>query len=163
YLRKTAAAAQFSVRWTGFIEAPVTGELALHTISNDGARLWVNEKLLMDEWVDQSETEHTGRLTVTAGQKLPLKLEYFYNGGQGAAKLWWSADGLTKAHVPAAALSLPDGSGGGLRGEYFYGNDFQTFWNSRIDTQVNFAWGTQCPFPASTSNAVTALQIALPD
>jgi hypothetical protein len=163
YVRKTAGVGQFSVRWTGFIEAPVTGELALHTISNDGARLWVNDQLLIDKWVDQSETEHTGRLAVTSGQKLPVKLEYFYNGGQGAAKLWWSANGIAKAPVPSDVLSLPDGSGRGLKGEYFSGNNLQSAWNTRIDAQVNFAWGALSPFPAWASDAAIALQVALPD
>src|SRR5262249_41605409 len=50
YVSKTTAVGQFSVRWTGFLEAPVTGELALYTISNDGVRLWVSDQLLIDKW-----------------------------------------------------------------------------------------------------------------
>lgn len=165
YIRKTEPAGPFSVRWTGFIEAPVTGELALHTISNDGARLWVNDQLLIDQWVEQYETEHTGRLAVTSGQKLRVKLEYFYNGdgGQGAAKLWWSAKGIVKAPVPAEVLSLPNGSGRGLQGEYFYGINFQSAGNARADAQVNFAWATQSPFPAGSTDAAIALQVELPE
>lgn len=162
YVRKAAATGQFSVRWTGFIEAPVTGELSLHTLSNDGVRLWVNDQLLIDKWVDQSEVQHTGKLAVTAGQKLRVKLEYFYNGGQGAAKLWWSANGLAQASVPAGVLSLPDGSGPGLKGEYFRGNNFQAVWQTRPDAQVNFAWGTSTPFPAKAGDGSVALQVELP-
>jgi hypothetical protein len=162
YVRQAAASGQFSVRWTGLVEAPVAGELSFHTFSNDGVRLWVNDQLLIDKWVDQSEVEHTGKLAVTAGQKLRVKLEYFYNGGQGAAKLWWSASGLAKAPVPASALSLPDGSGGGLKGEYFSGNNFQAAWNTRTDSQVNFAWGTASPFPIKAGDGAVALQVELP-
>jgi hypothetical protein len=163
YLRQSAATGPFSVRWTGFVEAPVTGDLTFHTASNDGVRLWVKEQLLIDKWVDQSETEHSGTIPVTAGVKLPLRLEYFYNGGQGAAKLRWSANnGPAKAPVPAGALSLPDGSGLGLKGEYFRGNDLKTPWQSRTDTQVNFSWGTASPFPAQASDGVVALRLNLP-
>lgn len=162
YVRKAAASGRFSARWTGFIEAPVTGELTLHTISNDGVRLWVDDRLLIDKWVDQSEVGHTGRLAVASGQKLRLKLEYFYNGGQGAAKLWWSANGLAKAPVPARAFSLPDGSGGGLKGEYFSGADLQAALDTRTDAQVDFAWGTAGPFPNRANDGAVALQVELP-
>ena len=162
YVRKAAATGQFSARWTGFIEAPITGELAFHTTSNDGARLWVNDQLLIDKWVDQSETEHTGKLAVTAGQKLRVKLEYFYNGGQAAAKLAWSGAGLKKEAVPAGALSLPDGTGRGLEGEYFSGNHLSAPWKTRADAQVDFAWGTTSPFPTKASDGAVALQIELP-
>jgi len=162
YVRKAAATGQFSARWTGCIESPVTGELSLHTFSNDGVRLWVNDQLLIDKWVDQSEVEHTGKLAVTAGQKLRVKLEYFYNGGQGAAKLWWSANGLALAPVPAAVLSMPDSAGPGLKGEYFRGNNFQAVWQTRSDAQVNFAWGTTNPFPTKAGDGAVALQIDLP-
>jgi len=162
YVRRSAATGPFSVRWTGLVDAPVTGELTFHTFSNDGVRLWVNDQWLIDKWVDQSEVEHTGKLAVAAGQKLRVKLEYFYNGGQGAAKLWWSASGLSKAPVPAGALHLPDGSTLGLRAEYYRGNSFQTPWQTRTDTQVNFAWGTASPFPTPAGDGAVALQVELP-
>ena len=122
----------------------------------------MNDQLLIDKWVDQSETEHTGKLAVTAGQKLRVKLEYFYNGGQAAAKLAWSGAGLKKEPVPAGALSLPDGTGRGLKGEYFSGNHFAAPWKTRTDAQVNFAWGTTSPFPVKASDGAVALQVELP-
>src|SRR2546422_2552981 len=41
---------QFSVRWTGKVEPKQSGEYAVHTISNDGVRLWVDGKLIVDNW-----------------------------------------------------------------------------------------------------------------
>ena len=162
YVRQAAATGQFSVRWTGLIEAPLTGELSFHTSSNDGVRFWANDQLLIDKWVDQSEIEHTGKLAVIKGQKLRVKLEYFYNGGQAAAKLAWSGPGLKKEAVPASALLLPDGSGRGMKGEYFSGNQFDAPWHSRTDAQLNFAWGTTSPFPAKAADGAVALQVELP-
>jgi hypothetical protein len=74
YVRQSAATGPFSARRTGIMAAPVTGDLSLHTFSNDGVRLWVNDQLLVDKWVDQSEVEHIGKPAVIAGQKLRVKL-----------------------------------------------------------------------------------------
>jgi hypothetical protein len=162
YFRKQSSTGAYSVRWTGNAEAPITGELFWHTVSNDGARLWVNDQLVIDRWVDQSETEHSGSLRVERGQNLRLKLEYFYNGGQGAAKLLWSGANLVKQAVPVNALTLPDKSGSGLLGAYYFGNQFQTPWTQRVDSQVNFAWGTEGPFPKLASGTLSTARFRLP-
>jgi hypothetical protein len=74
YVRQPAATGPFSARWSGIMAAPVTGDLLLHTYSNDGVRLWVNDQLPVDKWVDQAEVEHIGTLAVIAGRKLRVKL-----------------------------------------------------------------------------------------
>ena len=44
----------FSVRWTGLVQAPVTGSYTFTTMADDGVRLWVNGALLVDNWIDQA-------------------------------------------------------------------------------------------------------------
>lgn len=141
----------------------MTGDLNFHTSSNDGVRLWIDDRLIIDHWVDQTETEHTGVLRVEKGQQLRLKLEYFYNGGQGAAKLAWSGPGYSKRPVPPEALTQPGTRSSGLLGEYFFGNQFQSSWRSRVDPQVQFAWGTDGPFPESTEGGPAHVRVQLPE
>jgi len=115
----------------------------------------------VDDWTDHSEKEDTGRITLTGGQRYPLKLEYFYNGGQGATKLWWTPPGGKKEPVPANALRLPDG-GWGLRGEYFKDRELGQHWASRDDGTINFAWGVKPPFSGEANAGETALELELP-
>ena len=104
------------------------------TPSNDGVRLWIDDTQLIDNWTDHTETEDVGRIALSAGTTHRVRLEYFYNGGQGATKLWWTLpDGAgkgVKQPVPASALQHPPTGGAGLRGEYFKGNDLKNAWPS---------------------------------
>jgi hypothetical protein len=161
YVRKESATGPWSARWTGFVEAPATGEYTFHTVSNDGIRLRVNDVLVIEDWTDHGEKEDAGRITLTAGERYAVRLEYFYNGGQGVSKLWWTPPGGRKEAVPASALHLPSG-GRGLRGEYFKGTDLSDPWMQRADAQVDFAWGVMPPL-AADPRGPTALQIELPD
>ena len=161
YVRNEGSTGPWSARWTGFIVPPVSGEYQFHTYSNDGIRLWVGGEKIVEDWTDHGEKEDTGRIQLMAGRSVPVKLEYFYNGGQGASKLWWTPPGREKEPVPANALRLPD-KGWGLRGEYFLGTDLARPLGQRDDGQINFAWGIKPPFSGETNAGDTELQLALP-
>ena len=79
----------FSIRWNGFIEPPITGEYLFTTLSDDGIRLWVDGKRLVEDWLIQSPKESTGRIYLEAGKKYPIKIEYFQGGGGAEAHVGW--------------------------------------------------------------------------
>jgi hypothetical protein len=160
YVRNQIAAGPWSARWTGFVEAPVTGEYVFHTFSNDGIRLRIDGAVVIEDWTDHGEKEDSGRIELTAGRRYALRLEYFYNGGQGVSRLWWTLPGGTKQAVPASAFRLPAG-GPGLQGEYFKGPDLTQAWAQRVDQQVDFAWGTKPPLDPPAPRPVV-LQVDLP-
>ncbi len=155
YLRQSTPNA-YSVRWTGSLEAPKTGNYSLHTFSNDGVRLWLDGKQVINNWTDHGETEDIGQVHLEAGKKYDLKLEYFYNGGQSIMKLLWQGPELPKSMIPAKAF------GSGLNADYFEGRDLGIPWRSRVDTQINFAWGTGFPFPVEEAGAMKSLVLKLP-
>jgi hypothetical protein len=155
YVRDEGPGGPWSARWTGPIEAPVSGEYAFHTISNDGVRLWVDDQLIIEEWTDHGEQEDTGRITLTAGRRHALRMEYFYNGGQGVSRLLWTPPGGVKAPVPNDAFRVPAGTGWGVRGEYFRGIDLRDAWFAREDGQIDFAYGTRPPVASAASETRT--------
>ncbi len=163
YLRPGSLSAQFSVRWTGFVTASAGGEYQFHTVSNDGVRLWVNDQALIDNWTDHPEKEDHGTIRLEAGQSVPVRLEYFYGGGQGVAKLLWTRPGRPKEIVPVAVLTHGTNLGG-LRGEYFSGTQLQLGPRQllRVDPQVNFAWGTDGFLGRQAFRPATALELELP-
>ena len=58
----------FSTRWTGRVEAPVTGTYRFTTVSDDGVRLWVNGVQVINNWTDHSSTTNTSAaISLTAG------------------------------------------------------------------------------------------------
>ena len=97
----------FSVRWSGSVLAPSTGNYTFHTVSDDGVRLWVNNQLLIDNWTDHAATENSGGITLTAGQKYNIKLEYYENGGAAVIKLLWTPPQQAKQTIPQTQLYPP--------------------------------------------------------
>lgn len=95
----------FSVRWTGFVQSPLSQDTTFYTTtSDDGVRLWVNGQLLIDNWTDHGPTENTGTIALTAGQKVPIRMEYYERTGGAAASLSWSTASQAKQIIPANRL-----------------------------------------------------------
>jgi hypothetical protein len=94
----------FSVRWTGTIDVPSTETYTFFTTSDDGARLWVNNQQLVNDWTNHGATENSGTITLTGGQTYSIKMEYYDNVGSATAKLSWSSPTIAKALVPTTRL-----------------------------------------------------------
>ena len=97
----------FSCRWTGEVEAAFTETYTFYTNSDDGVRLWVDNKQLVDNWTDHSSTENRGTIDLVAGNTYRVVMEYYENGGGAVAQLRWSSARTPKQLIPQAALSLP--------------------------------------------------------
>jgi hypothetical protein len=97
----------FSARWTGEVEAAFTETYTFYTSTDDGVRLWVDGKPLVDAWVDQSTTEYRGTIDLVAGNTYSVVMEYYENGGGAVAQLRWSSPSTPKGLIPQAAFSLP--------------------------------------------------------
>jgi alpha-D-xyloside xylohydrolase len=80
----------FSVRWTGRLRAPETGEYDLATVADDGVRLWLDGKLLIDDWTQHAPEYHTARVTLEAGKQYDLRLEYYDEIMGASVKLRWT-------------------------------------------------------------------------
>lgn len=80
---------QFSVRWRGKIQPKYSGEYTFYVTSNNGRRLWINDQLIVDGWIDDTG-EYRGKISLVAGQKYDIKLEYFENSSAATCKLEWS-------------------------------------------------------------------------
>jgi GH43 family beta-xylosidase len=156
------AADGFSVKWTGQIQAPVTGTYTFRTVADDGVRLTVRGQQIINRWsqriipgdadlngvvnfddyvridngftnnltgwangdfdgngqvnfddyvlIDQSFNNPTigqsdsGQVSLTAGQRVDIELDYFDQVGPGAVQLLWTPPGGSEQVVPRSAL-----------------------------------------------------------
>jgi hypothetical protein len=95
----------FSVRWTGQVQAPVSGSFRFSTVSDDGIRLWINGQQVINNWTDHGSTTNTSAaITLTAGVKYTVTLEYYEKGGDATAKLQWSYPGQATQIIPQSRL-----------------------------------------------------------
>ncbi|MCX7782710.1 MAG: DUF1929 domain-containing protein, partial [Meiothermus sp.] len=74
------------------------------TRTDDGVRLWVNNQLIIDRWVNQSSTERSGTIALVAGQRYNIRMDYFENGGGAVAQLSWSSPSQPREIVPQRYL-----------------------------------------------------------
>jgi hypothetical protein len=98
---------QFSARWIGEVESAFTETHTFYTLTDDGVRLWVNDQLLINRWVDQSTTEWSGTIDLVEGQRYSIVMEYYENAGGAVAELRWESPSTPKQLVPQGALSPP--------------------------------------------------------
>jgi hypothetical protein len=98
----------FTARWYGQVQALDTDTYTFYTRTDDGVRLWVNGQELVNSWIPQSPTEHSGTIALTANTKYPILMEYFEQAGGAVAQLSWSGagGGVVKEIVPQSQLYL---------------------------------------------------------
>lgn len=97
----------FSVRWQGKVlpsHTSGTKNYRFYVRADDGVRLWVDNQLLVDQWVNQSGVEHSGTIALEAGRYYDIKVEYYDHKYAALVSLSWQPDGGTKTIVPAANL-----------------------------------------------------------
>jgi hypothetical protein len=95
----------FAARWTGHVTAPSTDTYTLEVYSDDGVRLYVDEALVIDNWVDHSPVSSRASVSFTANESKSIRLEYYENGGGATAKLYWSAASQPRQIIPSARLA----------------------------------------------------------
>ena len=94
----------FSVRWTGFLIPDQSGVYKISTVSDDGVRLYLNGRQMINNWTDHGETVDSFEVTLTAGKTYALRLEYYQAGGDSHITLGWetSAQNILAQAVLAA-------------------------------------------------------------
>jgi phage tail-like protein len=90
----------FSVRWTGQIRPRHSEVYTFITTSDDGVRLWIDGRLIIDEWNDHPPTEHSGRITLQAERWYAITLEYYEKAGSATIALAWSSRSQRREIIP---------------------------------------------------------------
>jgi beta-glucosidase len=86
----------FSVRWTGQIVPQVSGAHQLGMRSDDGVRLYLDDKLLSDDWRDRSARTVTAPVQLEAGRRYKIRIDYYERYAAATAKLVWSQPQIEK-------------------------------------------------------------------
>ena len=96
----------FSIRWTGFIKGPVTGNYRFRAHVDDGVRLWIDRELVLDDWNANPprNVDSTKQKRLEAGKRYSIKLEFFENTGSAQIQLFWTPPGGVWEKVPSSAL-----------------------------------------------------------
>jgi len=94
----------YTVRWTGQVQPQNSETYVFDVYSDDGCRLWINDKLLIDDWKSQGVTHSTNAIALQANTRYDLKLEYLQTGGSAQAHLNWYSPNQSEQIIPTACL-----------------------------------------------------------
>jgi hypothetical protein len=96
-----------SARWTADLKAPFTETYRLITTSDDGVRLWLDDRRIIDNWTDHGATDDVATVHLVAGQFYRLRMEWYENTGGAVARLSWQSPSIARQIIPAGVLLLP--------------------------------------------------------
>ena len=139
------SADNFSVRWTRKLWLS-TGTWRFTTTTDDGARLYVDNVLMIDQWQQQPTATYTADVPLGAGYHV-VRMEYFELTDTALAHLDWGlVSGIGPTPTPGGPTATPGAPTGAWFGQY-YDNMFlaggPTF--TRTDAAVDFDWGHSSP------------------
>jgi hypothetical protein len=96
-----------SARWTTNLEAPFTETYQLITTSDDGVRLWLDGRLVIENWTNHGSTDDVADVDLIAGQVYLLEMEWYESGGGAVARLSWQSPSIARQIIPPGPLQLP--------------------------------------------------------
>jgi len=89
--------------WIGAIEGPFTGEVTFDVEVDNGMRLEIDGKRVIDAW--RKNAGRQGKMPMVKGKKYPVVISYYKDGGASYLRLYWSWEGKEKEIVASSALS----------------------------------------------------------
>lgn len=92
----------FSARFEGKIKAKYSETYTFHLQHDDGAKLWVDDVLIIDQW--GTTGTHTNTAALTAGEFYNIKIEWKETTGSAQLKLDWSSSSQTQQVIPSKYL-----------------------------------------------------------
>ncbi len=82
----------YSARWTGVLHSPKSGHYHIGLDGNDGYRLWLDGKLVIDNWKKQTYSTKMVELAFEQGRDYAIRVEFFEPVGNAHLKLIWDLD-----------------------------------------------------------------------
>ncbi|MGC9400621.1 MAG: LysM peptidoglycan-binding domain-containing protein [Anaerolineae bacterium] len=131
---------EFSTRWSRNIN--FIGGLYRFTLTvDDGGRIWVDDRLVLDAWKVQSETTYTVDVTLSKGYHT-ITIEYFEQEGNATAQFNFKRLGSAPTPEPA-----PPGDAE-WQATYYANRDLaDPGVKTVMQPAINFDWSTGAPFP----------------
>jgi len=96
-----------SARWRAALEVPFTETYDLIATTDDGVRLWLDGRLIINEWSNHGSRDDIAQVNLVAGQVCLLQMEYYENTGSAVAQLSWQSPSIQRQIIPGGSLLLP--------------------------------------------------------
>jgi putative heme-binding domain-containing protein len=98
----------FALKFTGYLQINRPGKYTLYAASDDGSRIYLNDKLLVNNDGLHGIIEKSAAVDLPTGAH-KIVVTYFDNGGSDGLAIQWSGPGIKKQNIPANRLSVSGG------------------------------------------------------
>ena len=88
------------------INFPLSGTYTFNVGSDDGVRVWIDDNLVLDRWLDRGYTVDTFTYSLTAGNHR-VRIDYYENGGSAAVSFGYTLPNSPPT-VPSVTIIEPD-------------------------------------------------------
>src|SRR5690606_36449983 len=88
--------------WAGYLKLHTSSPITIEAEADNGVRLALNESLVIDGCTTGSE--RIAQITGKSNEFVPLRLEYYQDGGVGFLRLFWMWQGHARELIPANAF-----------------------------------------------------------
>jgi YD repeat-containing protein len=97
----------FTARWTGYVTVPAAGSYCFGTFADDGTRVWIDNTLVLDNWVNQSAADRpcSASVSFAAGETKSIRVEYYDATGAAQVQLKTYSPSPVAGVVPTSWLS----------------------------------------------------------
>ena len=96
----------FSARWTGKLVPSQTGTYRFGAIADDGVRVYVDGKLIAEDWTEHAPATVTSEVTFEAGKTYDIRMDYFESKIGAVARLVWQPPVVKVENPYAEALNV---------------------------------------------------------
>ncbi len=79
----------FSARWSADVRPTASGTYQFALTSDDGSRLRIDNKVVLDHWGDHGEEQKDAKIDLVAGQTYHVEVEYYDASGGAMIRLGW--------------------------------------------------------------------------
>lgn len=106
----------FTATWTGFIQPNHTDTFTFSAKADEGVRVYIDNKLIIDLWDEQIEgtdseamkervgSQSQAKVELREGQKYPIKVEYREKLLEASISLYWESSSTPKEAIPQSNL-----------------------------------------------------------
>jgi lysophospholipase L1-like esterase len=97
----------FSVRWTGQIQALEEGTYGFGVSADETVKVWIGDldgPPFLNKTATRADSKTRGTFQMEAGKKYDIKVEYIDTTGDAEIQLHWTRPGLTGGIVPQSQL-----------------------------------------------------------
>lgn len=95
----------WNVRWKGQLEPLYSEPYTFYLTIKDLGKLWINNQLLINQWTGSASGNiFTATMNLTAGQKVPIQVDFAKKASDGKIKLEWSSPTNPREVIPMTQL-----------------------------------------------------------